>query len=172
MDGISAQNIANLIRSWWFINIGIPILAAIGGIFIKLISRQDKEFHFKRDDFVVGFDMTLGAVSIFFTKMVLISNEFLKATEPKTKQNLQDMIIAMPVFLLLWGIVLILISQLIRKWGWQPKKNLAQASETLPPDKTAPDIIIEPTIWIGIFLPLVLGFISLIFAVNWTGGEK
>lgn len=162
MEGINIDNIANIIRSGLFINIGIPLLAATGGILLKLISRKDIDFHFKRDDFFIGFDMTLGAMSVFFTKMILICNEFFKATGDLQKK-LGSYIFAMPFMLLIWFVFLIMVSMIIRKWGWQEKK-VSSGDEVF--------IMQEPKTVLGILLPLSIGVLTLIFAVNWYGGEK
>lgn len=155
---ITAQDIAALFTSWYFINVGIPFLSVAGGIFVKVVSRPDKELKVKPEDWAVGFDIAIGALIIFITKMVAASNNLLELKDANLQKELQLKIISVPWLLLVWVIGLWGISTIIRKWGWK-KDNSGQLTNEY--DKFR-----------GIIIPLVFGIVSLLFAVNWTGGDK
>ena len=69
-------DMAEILTSWSFINLGIPLLTVIGGLFVKVVSRPDKDLKIKPDDFAVGFDIALGALIVFITKMVAVAKVF------------------------------------------------------------------------------------------------
>jgi hypothetical protein len=160
---ITVEDLANAISSWYFINIGIPFIAAFSGVFVKVVSRKDSELKFKRDDWAIGFDIALGALFIFITKMVSVSKGLLEVADPEMQKKLQAKIISMPLMLIVWGVGFWAISTIIRKWGWEERDIGVQGK---------PKIVYEPSTWVGIIIPFLFGLVSLIFALNWTGGEQ
>jgi hypothetical protein len=156
---LSPESIASFLTSWPFINIGIPCLSVIAGIFVKVVSRPDPGLKIKSDDLAVGFDIGVGALIIFVTKMVAASKELQAVADPKFQTELQSRIISAPWLLLLWLMGLWGLSTIIRKWGWKNPGGNPPANDNL-------------TWHLGIVVPLVFGIVSLLLAVNWTGGDK
>ena len=155
--------IAKILTSWYFINIGIPLIAAAAGIYVRVVSRKDEELKLKSDDLAIGFDIALGAVFVFLVKMVSVSAALLAlpTNQNPLQADLKSKVISMPWMLLIWGIGFWGISTSLRKWGW---KTVNEGTAQEPKAKY------EPTA-VGIILPLIFGLVSLVFAVNWTGGE-
>jgi hypothetical protein len=94
------------------------------GIFVKIVSRNDKFIPFKKEDLAIGLETVVTALIILITDTV---NELLKLQQNTKSGNalvLPENILLIPWLLLLMVILLWGVSTIIRKLGWKNENEL------------------------------------------------
>ncbi len=143
---MTIESIAGLIVTPGFKQVFIPLITALLSIYVKWVSKRNLSW--KREDFSVGFDLSIGALFAFLIYVVTISSELLSTNNDAIQKALSAKLMVSPVILLLWVLGLWGISTLIRVKGW----------EQINRNGVIEDV---PTIGIGIVVPIFLGVISL-----------
>jgi hypothetical protein len=136
----------SILTSQFFTYFIVTLLTTGFSIFVKSVSRADKQKALTKEDFAVGLELSVTALILFITDSVTYTKNLLLhqggfQAEPK--------IIAMPWIIFAFFIGIWSISTLIRRKGWTTSGQ-------------------DELNWIsGIIIPNVFGLLSLIFVVNW-----
>jgi len=134
----------------FFYNFLIPIIGTIFIIFVKVASKTDIDIRtIKREDFAVGFDLAIAAITYFAVETAKLLADLAKKHGMSEQTQNADMYmnvwILFGLFMSLW-----FISTIVRLFGWDSNRNLK--------------------IWIGIVIPNIYGTICLIIVVGLIGG--
>ncbi len=114
-----------LITATWFQVIGVTIVSAVIGVFVKYVSRNDTHDTFVKEDLAIGLDLYVTSLIILITSMV---DKFGKILDPTIQEalrlQLKGSIQSLPWLVLtlvigLWG-----TSTVVRKIGWETKDSL------------------------------------------------
>ena len=127
----------------YFLQIGVPLVAVAGSIFLKPFARNDAHKAFRKEDLAFGLDLALTALLLFATTGSKIAQAVGK--------NPADSIGVQKLLSLVWlvcclGASICVLSYVIRKKGWSGDGTL--------------------NIFWGIVFPDVFGVVALLFAVN------
>ena len=141
-----------LFNSSLFKNFLIPFVAVGLSVFIKMNNRHDAIAWIKRDDFAVGFEMLLASIITFLLSSFSVGRKIAISMNDNEKFILLDRLIVtiLVTFALFAGTVV--LSFMVRRFGWNRQ---AGSEEKL-------------TLWTGITIPFVFGFLSLIGAAVWA----
>jgi di/tricarboxylate transporter len=140
--------------SSFFVNFVIPCVTVMFSIFIKSVSRDDEQPMLKKEDFAIGFELSLASLFAFATYSAALPDRIATTQDQVVKQALESKSAATPWLILVWVVGLWAVSTLVRKLGWNP---------ILVGAKTK-----EPTWWCGIIIPSLFGLITLVLVVNWV----
>ncbi len=131
----------------YFIYFIVPLLTTGLGIFVKIVSRNDKYISFIKEDLAIGLETAVTALILLITSTVNDLFRLKQNTENGGEIILPESILLIPWLLLLIVILLWGVSTIIRKLGWKNENELN-------------------TFW-GIVLPDIFGIGLLIFVVIW-----
>jgi uncharacterized membrane protein YgcG len=153
---------SKFITSTLFLNFIVPLAAVVLSVFVKAVSRDDRQPMFKREDLSVGFELALASLLAFTTQSVSIAQRISAIqgaddAAKAAKQALEAKFTPVPWLLLVWVIGLWALSTLVRKLGWKSSSAGTQGNPNM-----------EPTWFIGIVLPLIFGLVCLVIVVNWV----
>ncbi len=133
----------------WLKNFAVPFIGTLLGIGIKVFSRNDNITKWrKKDDLAVGFEMAIAAIIIFLANTFSLAGRALGATGTAQMIELTNRFIGSFFIFISLCATLIAISFVVRKFGF---------NKAVFPDE-------ELTLGIGIILPFIFGFLSLVIA--------
>jgi uncharacterized membrane protein HdeD (DUF308 family) len=96
----------DLIGSTIFSTVIIPFATIVLGVFLKAVNRNDRHYALKKEDFAIGFDLTLGAIFAFTVHSTVDRHNHL---EDRPEH----------LILLIWLFGLWAVSTVVRKAGWK-----------------------------------------------------
>lgn len=145
-----------ILTSAVFKYLAIPLLTTLLNIFVKANSRSKDNLGYSKEDFAVGLQILMTAITIFLLHCVTSLKALLDENKlPVEKINAEKVNILQNQLLISPWIILVLVfslwgfSSLISKHGWEDK------------DKAT---------WIvGIILPVTYGLIVLSLVIIWIG---
>lgn len=115
----------SLLTATWFQVIGVTIVSALIGVFVKYVSRNDNHDTFVKEDLAIGLDLFVTSLIILITSMVDKFGKLLESgTEESIKNELQDSLQSLPWLVLILVIGLWGTSTVVRKIGWDTKDSL------------------------------------------------
>lgn len=134
-----------IITSEWFQIIGVTVISAGLGIFVKYVSRNDSHGNtFRKEDLAIGLEMVITALILIITNSVSEFNKLNNViVENATKVSIQEKEQIVPWLVLIFIVALWGTSTIIRKIGWENQDQLK--------------------IWWGIVFPNIIGITSLLF---------
>ena len=143
-------NLQDFISSPLFYNLLIPIFGTFFIVFVKLASKTDVDLRtIKREDFAVGFDLAVAAITYFAVETAKLLSILAKGNYNSSldiQNNLfMNVWVLLGLFVTLW-----FISTIVRIFGWNNDRQLK--------------------IWIGIVIPNIYGTLCLIVVVGLIGG--
>lgn len=144
------MNFADILSNYYVKNLGIPIFSVFITASVKVISRKDHSLNFTKSDVAVG-------INLIVTGMIMLVNCSIKLAETTNTltdktiqaQNTTKML-TMLVLVLLYCIMAVFLSVLIRKYGWK-KENESELNTLM-----------------GVLIPLILGSILIVVAANYS----
>lgn len=105
----------DLLASPYFKDFAIPLLSVILTVILKMSSRKDTNFGFSRDDFAIGFDLSVTALVLAVAK---ISDIALKSKTITLTDNEKHTLENLPWFILALCFSMYCLAMIIRKVGW------------------------------------------------------
>ncbi len=133
----------------WLKNFAVPFIGTLLGIGIKMFSRNDNITKWrKKDDFAVGFEMSIAAIIIFLANTFSLAGRALKATTTLQMVEFTNRFVGSFFIFISLCASLIAISFVVRKFGF---------NKAVFPEE-------ELTLVIGIILPFLFGFLALVAA--------
>lgn len=137
-----------LINSPSFQIIGVTIISAIIGIFVKWTSRNDQHGTFKKDDLAIGLELCVTSLILLITDTVNDYNRYnASETQEQFKLTILNNLQNTPWLILLSFVVLWGTSTIIRKLGWNSANDLNRT-------------------W-GLWFPNIIGLIFLVLTFSW-----
>jgi hypothetical protein len=131
-----------------FVNFALPLVTVALSIYVKCVSRNDRQAMFKLEDIAVGLDVAVTAILIFLSdsavKAVLLVKSGIKTVD------INDKLVVAPWMLMLFLLGIWGVSTIVRRIGW---KDGERGYELHP-------------VW-GIVFPDAFGFLVLILVVTW-----
>lgn len=127
----------------------IPLLTTLLAVFVKMVSRNDKDVFIKKEDFAIGLDISVTALLLLLTDTLNYASRLATEKDAIRMHDTEKLISVswlMVIFVVgLWG-----MSTLIRKKGWNNPDEMHWGY--------------------GIIVPNIFGLTTLIFVVNWITG--
>ena len=126
-------NMADILAHALFLNIGVPLLTVMFGIFLRATTRNDRHESFVREDFAFGFEVSLTAIMLFIVGAANKARALSVAPAGPQKAELEESLIEAPWLLLGFVILVIIISTTILTISSSKNNNI---SEEFPLGKT------------------------------------
>ena len=157
----------------YFKNIAVPIFTVLLTICVKSVSKPDVKKLIRSEDLAIGLDLCVTSLAIFATSMVDLLGKYATSESTKNlrktilpgsklKVNIQDLSkhllefdeLQKKLYVSWWigiglCIVTFLVAFLVGKYGWTRQSGI--------------------NVFTGVFIPNIIGMISLISVVAWIG---
>jgi hypothetical protein len=137
----------------------LPLMTVLLNIFLKVVSRNDRNRIFKKEDIAVGLEISTSSLIIFLTYCGTIATGITPNLPTELSDSIKEKLISAPWIILslilgLWG-----ISTIVRLFGWKYRDtNNEDSNYSINPELNWP---------IGIIVPFIYGILSLYFVLNW-----
>lgn len=132
----------------FFLHFFVPLVTVGFGVFLQIISRNDRFATFKKEDLAFGLRISVTALILFITDSARVAGQIVASGSTPTPATM-DRFTAIPWILLALFFGIMGVSTLVRKLGWKNESELT---------------------WIcGILIPNLFGIICLLVVVNWIG---
>ena len=135
----------DILKTTYFLNFVVPLITVFLTVFVKIVSRNDQYYTFKKEDLAIGMDISVTALIIFITSAV----NYAAQANTKTNELINSKLVDLPWLILAFVCIIWFVSTIIRKFGWHNKDELN-------------------ILW-GIIIPDFIGIMLLLFVVNWIG---
>jgi len=144
------SDVSSLLTDQFFRSIGIPLIAIFLTTLLKLTGRKDTALSITKTDLDIGNNLMVAAIVVILNYSIKVASDAKAAKGTENYAEELEKVINLLFLMFFLFIVSIILSVIIRRWGWDPE------------DDKRPHMI-----W-GVYLPLIIGFFSLMVAVNYA----
>jgi hypothetical protein len=131
----------------YFKDFFLPFIAALVTICIKVVSRKDAFMGFTKEDFAIGFDISITALILLLTSATQCATD-LHLNSKSASSASSEKLAVLPWILFLYIALMWGVSTLVRIKGWDVQNNN------------------KPTVFWGVIVPDIFGAISLLTAIK------
>lgn len=131
-------------------NLGIPVISVAVTTGVKVISRKDHSIKFTRNDIAIGLNLIIIGIILFFNNVLKLAETLSSLSVPAEQLLCSKKMFNMMCLMLCYTGVAVILSVIIRVYGWEKDDEK------------------ELTKGVGIAMPLVIGALLLVYAVNYT----
>ncbi|PAC33346.1 hypothetical protein [Flectobacillus sp. BAB-3569] len=137
-----------LLANSYFKDFAIPLISVFLTIAVKVVSRKDTFMEATKDDFAIGFDLTVTALILLVSYASKIAVDIHLNISPQIEVHKKKLEFV-PWLLFFFTLGLWALSTLVRKYGWVQNQNR------------------ELTMVCGVIVPDIIGLAALLFIVNY-----
>jgi hypothetical protein len=142
--------ITEILSHSYFKDFFLPLLSAMITICVKVVSRKDTFMGFTREDFAIGFDISITALILLLTSATKCATDIKLNLQSANavSDELRDKLAVLPWILFIYVALMWAVSTLVRARGWDTQNNN------------------RPTMFWGIIVPDFFGVVSLLTALR------